>query len=107
MACILNNKYFCVHGGVSNKLKDISEINSIDRFTEVPSTGLFCDLLWSDPIYNPNGLIYGSDFNKDRQCSVFFDKDTINNLLKKNNFMTVIRAHEVFLEGYRKHYWNG
>jgi serine/threonine-protein phosphatase 2B catalytic subunit len=33
------NYMFCVHGGISPKLVNIQEINSIDRFVEVPSVG--------------------------------------------------------------------
>jgi diadenosine tetraphosphatase ApaH/serine/threonine PP2A family protein phosphatase len=33
------NYMFCVHGGISPKLVNIKEINSIDRFVEVPSIG--------------------------------------------------------------------
>lgn len=27
----------------------------IDRFEEIPKLGLFCDLVWADPIEHPKG----------------------------------------------------
>lgn len=50
IAAIVNKKFFVVHGGLSPDLKEISQINSINRFREVPKMGIYCDLLWSDPV---------------------------------------------------------
>lgn len=49
LAAVLNDSYFAVHGGISPDLKSISDINKVDRFQEPEKSGLFCDLLWSDP----------------------------------------------------------
>ena len=32
------------------KVKSISDLSEVNRFTEPPLTGPFCDLLWSDPL---------------------------------------------------------
>ena len=46
----VNDLFLCVHGGISPDLHDLSDINSkINRFSEPPNVGMFCDLLWSDP----------------------------------------------------------
>ena len=39
-----------MHGGISPEIKKIDSINSFDRFVEPPLTGIFCDLLWADPM---------------------------------------------------------
>ena len=36
--------------GLSPDLHTVEDINLIDRFTEPPSSGLMCDLLWADPM---------------------------------------------------------
>lgn len=33
----------------------LDNIKKIDRFREIPKSGLFCDLMWADPIDNANG----------------------------------------------------
>ena len=50
IACLINNSYFCVHGGISDQLVDIQKINAIDRFKEIPDMGAFCDFMWADPM---------------------------------------------------------
>ena len=55
LAAIVNKRFFCVHGGISDKLLLIKDINQIDRFQEIPLDGPFCDFVWSDPIVVPNG----------------------------------------------------
>jgi len=38
-----------MHGGLSQELNDYREIEMIKRPTDIPDTGLLCDLLWADP----------------------------------------------------------
>ena len=49
MAAIIDEKIFCMHGGLSPDLNSMEQIRRIMRPTDVPDTGLLCDLLWSDP----------------------------------------------------------
>lgn len=55
LAAVINRKFFVVHGGISPELKEIQHINKINRFREIPKQGLFCDMLWSDPVGNETG----------------------------------------------------
>jgi serine/threonine-protein phosphatase 2B catalytic subunit len=50
IAAQVGKRYLCVHGGISPDLKKIEQINKIKRTIEVPESGLFCDLLWADPM---------------------------------------------------------
>ena len=50
LAAVVANKYLAMHGGISPDLTHVDEINNINRFEEVPLSGAFCDLLWSDPM---------------------------------------------------------
>lgn len=49
MAALIDDKIFCMHGGLSPELTNMDQIRKIVRPTDVPDTGLLCDLLWSDP----------------------------------------------------------
>lgn len=49
IAAIIDEKIFCCHGGLSPDLSGMEQIRRIMRPTDVPDTGLLCDLLWSDP----------------------------------------------------------
>ena len=49
VAALIDEKIFCMHGGLSPELKNLDQIKNIMRPTDVPDTGLLCDLLWSDP----------------------------------------------------------
>ena len=49
IAAVVDGCVFCVHGGLSPRISTIDEINIIERHTEIPHEGAFCDLMWSDP----------------------------------------------------------
>ena len=79
IACVLNSKFLVVHGGISPELnlvfknKQVGDINNFNRFMDTPKSGLFCDLLWSDPVDNETGY-QEKDFvyNETRGCSYYF-----------------------------------
>lgn len=79
-----------------------------NRCVEIPLEGIVCDLLWSDPTENEEGVtqqLY--DHNYLRNCSIIFGKELSQMFLKKNSFLTIIRAHEVQMEGFKEHMWPG
>ena len=49
VSAVIDEKILCMHGGLSPELANIEQINSILRPTDVPDTGMLCDLLWADP----------------------------------------------------------
>jgi serine/threonine-protein phosphatase PP1 catalytic subunit len=49
VAALIDEKIFCMHGGLSPDLKNLQQILNIPRPIEIPDEGLLCDLLWSDP----------------------------------------------------------
>lgn len=55
---------------IVKKLKDIMKI---DRFEEIPKLGLFCDLVWADPIEDSKGKTEKMIIpNSVRGCSYYF-----------------------------------
>ncbi|OWM89222.1 serine/threonine-protein phosphatase PP1 isozyme 2-like [Punica granatum] len=94
-AALVDNKIFCVHGGLSPDLTSLDQIRNIPCRTDVPDTGLLCDLLWSDPRYNVKG--WGVN---DRGASYTFGADKVSEFLKKHNLDLVCRGHQVVDDGY-------
>eukprot|EP00931_Biecheleriopsis_adriatica_P122834 TRINITY_DN97876_c0_g1_i1.p1 TRINITY_DN97876_c0_g1~~TRINITY_DN97876_c0_g1_i1.p1 ORF type:complete len:556 (+),score=147.13 TRINITY_DN97876_c0_g1_i1:101-1768(+) len=114
LAATINGKFLCVHGGLSPDLSKIAAINKINRFTEPPKEGLLCDLLWADPLepkegeQRPAPKKGGPPFvvNEVRGCSYFYSFEGAATFLKKNTLLSIIRAHEAQLEGYKMHQTN-
>lgn len=102
LACILNGRFLCVHGGLSPEIKKVEEINSIHRFREPPSSGPMCDLLWSDPMEDEGNTDEALYVHNDlRGCSYVFSYAATCQFLVANHLLSVIRAHEAQDEGYR------
>ncbi|CAO3649517.1 unnamed protein product [Cunninghamella echinulata] len=102
LAAVVNDQFLCVHGGLSPDLKTLRDIEKIDRFREIPTSGIMCDLLWADPFED-----FDSDenlkfeHNHVRGCSYFFSYKATCEFLEKNKLLSVIRAHEAQANGYR------
>ncbi|KAJ6248697.1 serine/threonine-protein phosphatase 2b catalytic subunit 1 [Anaeramoeba flamelloides] len=104
LAAIVDKQFFCVHGGISPKLKHVEQINNINRFKEVPTNGLFGDLLWSDPDPNYNNIEQTKKYftrNTARSCSFNYSFHAVRRFLLLNKLTCVIRAHEAQDEGFK------
>ena len=94
LSAIVDNKIFCLHGGLSPEIKTIDQIRELDRKKDVPNTGPMCDLLWSDPEERTGwgvsprgaGYIFGSDISK--------------KFINTNNLMIINRAHQLVMKGF-------
>ncbi|KAH9958213.1 serine/threonine protein phosphatase calcineurin catalytic subunit Ppb1 [Russula dissimulans] len=103
LAAIMNTQFLCIHGGISPELHTIDNIRKLDRFREPPTSGLMCDILWSDPIEG-FGRERGTEkfvHNHVRGCSYFYTYKAVCDFLEKNRLLSVIRAHEAQDAGYR------
>jgi len=95
VAAIIDEKIFCVHGGLSPDLEQMERIRRIPRPTDVPDQGLLCDLLWSDPEKQIAG--WGDN---DRGVSFTFGNDVVTSFLEKFDLDLICRAHQVVEDGY-------
>eukprot|EP01091_Cochliopodium_minus_P010556 TRINITY_DN2823_c0_g1_i1.p1 TRINITY_DN2823_c0_g1~~TRINITY_DN2823_c0_g1_i1.p1 ORF type:complete len:567 (-),score=164.44 TRINITY_DN2823_c0_g1_i1:7-1707(-) len=105
----------CLHGGMSPEVNDFEDIENIDRFTEIPTDGPLCDIVWSDPIRPRDDLSkeemeewreYRWSQNDARGLSYSFGYGVLSFFLEANNLISMIRAHEVQKEGYEE-LWYG
>ena len=105
LGCIINQSILCVHGGISEKIKTLQDISSIDRFFDNLSNPVFQDLLWSDPIpdfpYDQNDSSYYYEFNDPRKCAAFFSGQCVAQFCQRNHLAFIIRGHEKVTDGYR------
>lgn len=96
---IIDEKIFCCHGGISPELlyknSSLRNIDKITRPTEVPTSGLLCDLLWSDPCKNTEE--FGPNT---RGTSFTFGKKALDNFLENYDLDLVCRAHQVVQDGH-------
>lgn len=95
VAAIVDEKIFCMHGGLSPELNQMEQIKRIMRPTDVPDTGLLCDLLWSDPDKDIVG--WGEN---DRGVSFTFGEDIVAQFLRRHDLDLICRAHQVVEDGY-------
>lgn len=110
IAAVINGKFLALHGGLSPDLRVLSQVGGVNRFQEPPRSGLFCDMLWADPVdedkeehlNNPEAFFP----NDVRGCSFFFGYDAASGFLDRNGLLSIIRAHEAQLEGYKMHQTN-
>ncbi|KAL6608281.1 hypothetical protein ACP70R_041344 [Stipagrostis hirtigluma subsp. patula] len=95
LAHVINEKVFVVHGGLPgiDGVK-LSQIKSINRFTEPPKEGLMCELLWSDPQHH-----FGRGPSKNGVAHSF-GADVTKQFLLENNLDLVVRSNDAKHEGY-------
>jgi len=95
-AALVDNRILCMHGGPSPELNEFDDIRNIPRPSDVPDTGLLCDLLWADP---EEGLP-GEWRDNDRGVSHVFGKKLLDRLLPSLGIDLIVRAHQVVEDGY-------
>ena len=93
---IVEEKILCMHGGLALNIDTIDAFKNILRPTEIPDSGMLCDLVWSDPSYD---IVCSWGFNE-RGVSYTFSKDVVDSFTKKNDLDLICRAHQVVEEGY-------
>ena len=87
---MMAEQILCMHGGLSPELKSLEQVKRIPRPTDVPDTGLLCDLLWADPDKEIQG--WGEN---DRGVSYTFGPDSVLDFLAKHDLDLICRAHQV------------
>ncbi|GFR58629.1 serine/threonine-protein phosphatase [Elysia marginata] len=116
IAATVDEKVFCVHGGIpspDNECGSIEAINQIPAPLSDPEveSPLAWELLWSDPLSSSDNLTdtaiqdlkehHGFTFNTRRGTAHFFSCEALCAFLERNGLSHVIRAHEVQEAGFK------
>eukprot|EP00981_Chlorochromonas_danica_P014698 scaffold8601_cov180-Ochromonas_danica.AAC.12 len=100
LAALVDNRIFCVHGGLSPIMRTIDQIQVIERLQEIPHQGAYCDLMWSDPddiagwAVSPRGAGY------------LFGHAVTDEFVYNNGIELICRAHQLVMEGFKFHFPN-
>lgn len=94
LAALIDNRIFCVHGGLSPDVKTIDQVSTLNRFSEPASDGPVPDLLWSDPV-DGRGFV-----RSNRGAGHFWGADVSRNFCTINGLDYIIRAHQLVMDGY-------
>lgn len=95
ISALVAQKYLAMHGGISKDLTKLDQINMINRFVEIPLDGVFCDLMWADPMEDDDAINGEFKDNPERECSNYFGKKPVKSLLKRNKLLSIFRGHQV------------
>eukprot|EP00727_Mastigamoeba_balamuthi_P009331 m51a1_g502 hypothetical protein (729) ;mRNA; f:281034-283727 len=112
--CGASGRALCVHAGLGPEWRRLDDIEAVDRFGEPPREGLFCDVLWSDPLGDDTAEgLSEADLeewravsfvpNPDRGCSYVYGYAAVLPFCRDNGIATLVRGHEVQKEGYALH----
>ena len=107
VAALIDNSILCMHGGLSKDMKNLREIEAIQRPCKVPDQGVLCDLLWSDP--EAFDVESASKFNvitkewgdNERGVSYIFSEAVVKRLVEKYDIELIVRGHQVMEDGYQ------
>uniref|UniRef100_A0A5S6QP74 Serine/threonine-protein phosphatase n=1 Tax=Trichuris muris TaxID=70415 RepID=A0A5S6QP74_TRIMR len=95
LSALVSGRIFCMHGGLPQELLHWDQIRRMKRPSDVPESGIMCDLLWADP--NHDG--FGWEMNP-RGVSWLFGEDAVIEFCQRMDIDLVARAHQVVQEGY-------
>ena len=86
-----------MHGGLSPEIKGVDQIRStIQRQQEIPHAGPFCDLMWSDPEEDVEGMEMSS-----RGAGYLFGAQPVKKFSELNKLELICRAHQLVQEGFQ------
>ncbi|XP_076067021.1 uncharacterized protein LOC143040217 isoform X2 [Oratosquilla oratoria] len=109
VAAVVDEKIFCIHGGIPKLTGGLEEIYSIPCPLTRPEeeSQLAWQLMWNDPVDSKDDDAMeelerneGFALNTKRQTAYVFNKTAFSSFLEANGLTHVVRAHEVKQAGF-------
>lgn len=101
VAAVVDERIWCVHGGISPSLPTIDDVRTLQRVVEIPADGPFADLMWSDPSTSVEQWEHSY-----RGAGYLFGTRAVEQFLRINGLAQIVRSHQLAPQGYQK-YFNG
>ncbi|KZT52181.1 Metallo-dependent phosphatase [Calocera cornea HHB12733] len=95
LSVVIDDRIFCVHGGLSPSIHSIDQIKVVDRFREIPHEGPMADLVWSDPDPDKEDFAISP-----RGAGYTFGSQVVRKFLEINHMSHILRAHQLCMEGF-------
>ncbi|KAF1759988.1 hypothetical protein GCK72_008233 [Caenorhabditis remanei] len=95
LCAVVSDKIICMHGGISEDLVDLKQLEKVERPCDIPDIGVIADLTWADP--DPNVQMYAESL---RGAGRIFGAEAVKKFLKLHNLELIVRAHQVVNDGY-------
>lgn len=95
VAAIVNNKYFCVHGGISPGLS-IAALQNADRVAEYSEIGY---VLWGDPSDDIDTFS-----RSQRGAGYLYGASAVDQFLKSIACEYLLRSHQLVFDGVKEHF---
>ena len=84
-----------MHGGLSPVINSLDQIQKINRNQEIPCSGSFCDLVWSDPEHVDEWTV------SPRGAGYLFGETHTKQFMIINDLSLICRAHQLVQEGFK------
>ncbi|CEF65442.1 Calcineurin-like phosphoesterase domain, apaH type and Serine/threonine-specific protein phosphatase/bis(5-nucleosyl)-tetraphosphatase domain-containing protein [Strongyloides ratti] len=91
----VGKKILCMHGGISEDLVDLRQLDRVERPCEIPDLGVLADLTWADP----DCAISGYE-ESPRGAARVFGKEALEAFLARHNLELIVRGHQVVQDGF-------
>lgn len=95
LCAVISDKIICMHGGISEDLVDLKQLDKVERPCDIPDIGVIADLTWADP--DPTIQMYG---DSNRGAGRVFGPEAVKKFLSTHNLELIVRAHQVVNDGY-------
>ena len=105
VAAVIDDRILAMHGGLSPDLKNLQQIDKLQRPSEIPDVGVLTDLLWSDPAESQSPFVLNLVPKKwgenERGISYVFSDRVVREFLEKHELDLIVRGHQVMEDGYQ------